>query len=648
MWRNICVPHDQSDHSMAAAHMAVRIAKGTGATVVGSHVYAAALHDVRFRQMEYTLPEEFLNEKEMERQRKLHDTLITMGLRLISDSYLDQVKLLCEKESVPYSGKIIDGLHWRSLVKDIRESQYDLVVMGTLGMGATKDSMIGSVCERVARRTQADLLLVRETEGGGVIPDNESFRRPGSEATREGAHANGHGRRILVGIDGSPHSFAALLTAFKLAEVFNKEVEAVAVYDPYLHYVLFHMISKVLSEEGAKVFRFKEQEKLHEEIIDTGLGRIYQTHLQVAKEVAQEKGVTLKTTLLDGKAYPKILKYAKESNPWLLVLGKVGYHGGEDLDIGNNTENLLRMAPCNVFVSTQKYLPPLDLRTKQYLTWSPEAEKRLERVPEMRRNLIRMVVARYAFEMGHTVITDSVINKAMGQMFPEQAARMLADAAVKMVYQAVATGKVSLQVCANCGYVSKMESPVQCPVCSAKEFGPLDKEALEALALGQGEPQVEETFDGARMRWSYEAWNTLAKAPQGYTKRRLRARIEKNARIRELSIIPKEFVEEMFREEGFGDLLGGYQCKWTDDAFEAIKAYPEGFLRKRIKEAVESHAEKTGIKHVTFEVVKAALDNIADDLKRVERRLPGLSTGETSGIGELPRRSEDPGTENPE
>ena len=37
------------------------------------------MHDYRFKQMEYTLPEEYLDEVELERQRKIHDSLITHG-----------------------------------------------------------------------------------------------------------------------------------------------------------------------------------------------------------------------------------------------------------------------------------------------------------------------------------------------------------------------------------------------------------------------------------------------------------------------------------------------------------------------------------------------------------------------------------------
>ena len=73
------------------------------------------------------------------------------------------------------------------------------------------------------------------------------------------------------------------MTAIDLAERFGKKVEAIAVYDPYLHYTVFNGIVNVLTEKAAKVFRFEEQNQLHEEVIDTGLAQIYQSHLEVAE-----------------------------------------------------------------------------------------------------------------------------------------------------------------------------------------------------------------------------------------------------------------------------------------------------------------------------------------------------------------------------
>ena len=81
---------------------------------------------------------------------------------------------------------------------------------------------------------------------------------------------------IIVAIDGSPQSFGGLQVALSLGQALKKEVEAVAVYDPYLHYSVFNGIVDVLSEKASKVFRFKEQEALHEEIIDSGLAQIYE------------------------------------------------------------------------------------------------------------------------------------------------------------------------------------------------------------------------------------------------------------------------------------------------------------------------------------------------------------------------------------
>ena len=75
MYSKIYVPVDNSEYSNRAVAHAVAVGKAFESKLVGCHVYAARMHDYRFKQMEYTLPDEYLDEVELERQRKIHDSL---------------------------------------------------------------------------------------------------------------------------------------------------------------------------------------------------------------------------------------------------------------------------------------------------------------------------------------------------------------------------------------------------------------------------------------------------------------------------------------------------------------------------------------------------------------------------------------------
>ena len=412
MYKSIYVPVDNSDHSNRAVACSLALGKAFSAKLVGCHVYAAKLHDYRFRQMEYTLPEEYIDEVELERQRKIHDSLITMGLKLISDSYLDGMSRQCDESGIEFEPRMMDGKHHIEILKDVVGSKHDLVVIGALGIGRARDSVIGSVCERVARQSDRDVWVVKH------VPE------PG-EAERD---------TILVGVDGSPQSFGALMTAIDLARTFGKKVEAIAVYDPYLHYSVFNGIVNVLTEQAAKVFRFEEQNQLHEEIIDTGLAQIYQSHLEVGERMASEAGVAIKKTLLDGKPFQKIIDHARKTNPWLIVLGRIGVHSPKDeTNLGSNTENILRAAPCDVLLSTRLEVPRLDVRAEETIRWTPEAEARMTHVPEQVKGIARTGVLRLALEKGHSVITNAVIDEAMDRFMPKSA-----SAATKALAEAVA------------------------------------------------------------------------------------------------------------------------------------------------------------------------------------------------------------------
>src|SRR5919197_6743102 len=118
MFRKIYVPVDNSDYSNREIDVAVELARAFGSSLVGCHVYAARLHDYRFKQMEYTLPDEYKDETELERQRKIHDSLIAMGLQLISDSYLDVMASRAEEAGLSFTRKMMDGKHYKALIED--------------------------------------------------------------------------------------------------------------------------------------------------------------------------------------------------------------------------------------------------------------------------------------------------------------------------------------------------------------------------------------------------------------------------------------------------------------------------------------------------------------------------------------------------
>jgi nucleotide-binding universal stress UspA family protein len=609
MYKSIYVPVDNSDHSNRAVACSVALGKAFSAKLVGCHVYAAQLHDYRFRQMEYTLPEEYIDEVELERQRKIHDSLITMGLKLISDSYLDGMSRLCGESGISFEPRMMDGKHHIEILKDLVGSQHDLVVMGALGVGRARDSVIGSVCERVARQSDRDVWVVKH------VPE------PG-EAERD---------TILVGVDGSPQSFGALMTAIDLARTFDKKIEAIAVYDPYLHYSVFNGIVNVLTEQAAKVFRFEEQNQLHEEIIDTGLAQIYQSHLEVGERMANEDGVEIKKTLLDGKPFQKILDHARKTNPWLIVVGRIGVHSPKDeTGLGSNSENILRGSPCDVLLSTRLEVPRIDVRADETIRWTPEAEERMKHVPEQVKGIARTGVLRVALEKGHSVITSAVIDEAMDRFMPKGA-----QAATKALAEAVAlerakSGPVSM--CRSCGVAAMQSGAVKCTVCGGTDFEVISQEMIEKIAAVEGGLEEETTYDGRKLRWSEDARRGLWTMKNAYQRRRVKARVEKRARMMKLDAITLDFARQVIEEETGSPLEIGTATtagvatdkrlvarddkknplistfEWTADAVPRILRVPAGFMRNQTQERIEELARERAATTIDLALVEEGIE----------------------------------------
>lgn len=548
---------DSSDHANAALSNAIDLASlRPGAILTGAHVYAAKLHDRRFRQMEGGLPEQFREEQELERQREVHDDLITRGLSIITDAYLDRADQDCQRAGLAFRRRSLEGKNYRELVREADSGNYDLLVLGALGLGAIRGGRLGTVCRRAARRSSIDTLVIKDT----------------SRALSQGP--------IVVAIDGSAKAYGALLTGLALAHAWGAPLKVLAAYDPYYHYVAFNRIAGVLSEQAGKVFRFKDQEKLHEEIIDSGLARIYEGHLQVAQSIAATLGLTIEAELLAGKAHDAIEKYLAKCKPSLLIVGKLGIHADDALDIGGNAEHLLEQAECAVWLSMREYVPPLEAVSEVTTSWTHEAEAMMERVPSFVRNMARLAILRFAQERGHTVITQKIVAEATAQLMP-----------------AHAEGAMQEIVAAH-----------------------------DAGALRGASEQV--------LRWAPEASARLRGIEDLAVRGNVCLRAEKKAR-QDKSLTVEISHLEPFLDGAQGEFDAAVKAQppalnWHAAALARLMRVPEGFMREGCKQKIEDFARKHGHAEVSLEIAEQGIQH-ARELMEQKMREGGSNSAGASG-----------------
>ena len=540
LYRRLLVALDSSEHANRGLDLALAWAGlTTGATLTGIHVYAAQLHDARFRQMEGGLPEQFRQEAVLEEQRDVHDSLITRGLDLITQSYLDVGQRACAAAGIPYDRLAPEGKNYRELARASQGGDgHDLLVLGARGVGSVPGALIGSVCERVVRRTGIDTLVIQRT---GV--DGSSDAAPGP---------------IVAAVDGSALSYGGMLTACELGRRLGRPVIVAAAYDPFYHYVVFNNITRVLSREGAEVFRFEDQEKLHEEIIDSGLARIYQAHLDVARSIADERGIVVETVLLAGKPAVALEKLAAERDASLLVVGKTGIHADAELDIGSVTENLLRQAPCDLLISLRGHTPEVDRIAAFTTSWSREAEKRMERVPSFARKMARMAILRYAQEKGHTVITERIVEEATAELMPSHAK------------------------------------------------GAMERIVRQAEADQRGKP--------LKLRWSDEAEALVSALNDHSLRAQLRLRAEKAARMARTDLVEAAHVAP-FLPPPAGKAVAknpppetDAEPEWTPEAEARLQRVPEGFMRNATRKSILAFARDQGVRSISLEVAEGGID----------------------------------------
>lgn len=549
LYNKAVIPTDNSELCHAGIAWGVDFAEEWGTVLVGNHVYAARLHDDRFRQLEVGLPARFQTDKEIARQRNIHDKLIETGLILISDSFLDVLEKRGEEHDLRIERKLMEGIHYEQLAKDINTNDYDLVIMGAHGIGRVKRSLIGQVTARVARLITTDMLIMREED----------------HRLRDG--------KILVCVDGSAYCFVALRKALRLAETFGASVHCVSAFDPFYHYSAFNNIRYVLSYQAGKVFKFEEQEELHNNIIDRGLKKVCEANLIRASKVAEEMAVPITTEVLVGKPFTKIIDVCERDDYDLAVIARWGAHHVEGTDMGSNTDNLMRLIPCNLLIVGAADARPFDVPTleefeEEPLEWDDDALKLILRAPPFAQAMAKVSVEEYARKEGYDRITLDLLYGALKGILPPSAKHLMG---IEHEDRKLAEAR------------AKARSPIE-------EFVPHER----------------------AFPWTQEAIDRVNNRVPAFVRPMAMLAMERYAREKKLPEVTLDVTLQVARRLGYAADDGpGGEIQWTEEALERLSRVPK-FERGMVQEMVESLARDKGHSEIDYDLADELLRKIRE------------------------------------
>jgi hypothetical protein len=265
-----------------------------------------------------------------------------------------------------------------------------------------------------------------------------------------------------------------------------------------------------------------------------------------------------------------------------------------------------------------------------------------------------------ALEKGHSVITNAVIDEAMDRFMPKSASNATKALAEAVALERAKSGPVSM--CRSCGVTATQSGAVKCTVCGSTDFEVISQEMIEKIAEVEGGLEEETTYDGRKLRWSEDARKGLWTMKNAYQRRRVKARVEKSARMKRLDAITLDFARQVIEEETGAPLdikaasadpaapASGTEAsasgagaatdpsagsgpsraasrdeakliarddkknplistfEWTDDAAQRILRVPAGFMRNKTQERVEALAREHAATTIELGLVEEAIE----------------------------------------
>jgi hypothetical protein len=238
------------------------------------------------------------------------------------------------------------------------------------------------------------------------------------------------------------------------------------------------------------------------------------------------------------------------------------------------------------------------LSTVEDVSWTNEAQIRLERAPSFLRGMVRRLAEKKAKELGFTEITVDILDQFKQQMMGQ----MGGEAGMTQAVEDMAAGKLPWTAEARKRlesipeFMRGMIANIAEDVANERGHMEVNVELFEKVeALGDRQEQA-----GSSLEWTDEATALLQQKIQN----------SPPMAIEFVSDMLKHDAEDLAREQGMTRIdaesltrlwnAPQSQVSWSDDAWKRLQTSPD-FVRSGIRKAAERRARKLGLQEIDSE-----------------------------------------------
>jgi acetoin utilization deacetylase AcuC-like enzyme/nucleotide-binding universal stress UspA family protein len=234
---------------------------------------------------------------------------------------------LMEGIGIPWKSQVAEGEPAAVLAKAVRETRADLVIAASLGLSGFKRAFVGTVVERMVRRSEQPFLVLR---------------------CRENPELEGNGpdiRKIAVACD-FPSCFPAQQAA-DFAAILDSDLD-----------VVHCAVSPADAETRERPDRYHAMQAMFEQ-------HIREQILAALSRERQLRPGRMTVSVLEGSPGEKIIGFALATRCDLMVTGVRPRTILGRLLTGSTTETLIRQAPCHVLTIPQIKMNRAGRKTKR-------------------------------------------------------------------------------------------------------------------------------------------------------------------------------------------------------------------------------------------------------------------------------------------